>query len=323
MGRLKIDNDIKKEICLYKKDNPILKNKEIQKYFQDKYQRKLSESTISEIVNQFDRYLFNFDSKNKFGIRSAAHPELEEALHMWYCEKRRLYIPISDDMLTTKAREFGNNFYGLYNVDFRCSHGWLANFKQRYGISMHTIHGEAGSVNKENIKIERSKLNELTSRYNPEDVYNLDELVLFFKMEPNKTLSSIGVAATGRKQSKERISIALCSNSTGTHRVRPLLIHKFKNPRCFKGKFDPNKLVDYYFNKKAWMTATIFSDWLTKFNKQMEKENRKVLLLVDNCNGHNIENRQLSNVLVSFLPPNMTSILQPMDAGIIKAFKGY
>ena len=47
------------------------------------------------------------------------------------------------------------------------------------------------------------------------------------KLEPNKTLASIGVSTTGRKQSKERISIAICANSTGTHRLRPLLIHKF------------------------------------------------------------------------------------------------
>jgi hypothetical protein len=41
-------------------------------------------------------------------------------------------------------------------------------------------------------------------------------------------------------------------------------------------------------------------------------------LLLDNASSHNAENiPTLSNIKVHFLPPNTTSILQPLDQGII------
>ncbi len=59
----------------------------------------------------------------------------------------------------------------------------------------------------------------------------------------------------------------------------------------------------------------------------MKKQNRKVLLLVDNAGGHNIsldfKNNKLTNVELHFMPPNTTSVLQPCDQGIIKTFKLY
>jgi hypothetical protein len=45
-------------------------------------------------------------------------------------------------------------------------------------------------------------------------------------------------------------------------------------------------------------------------------------LFLDNCTAHP-NNISASNVKVIFLPANTTSVLQPIDAGIIKCFKGY
>src|SRR5438067_245371 len=63
--------------------------------------------------------------------------------------------------------------------------------------------------------------------------------------------------------------------------------------------------------------------WLQEFDYQVgQKHGReRVLLLLDNCSSHKTENLTLSYVDVYFLPPNTTSKLQPMDAGIIMAFK--
>ena len=45
-------------------------------------------------------------------------------------------------------------------------------------------------------------------------------------------------------------------------------------------------------------------------------------LLLDNFSGHNIDlDQAIKNVQVEFLAPNTTSVLQPLDAGIINAFK--
>lgn len=47
------------------------------------------------------------------------------------------------------------------------------------------------------------------------------------------------------------------------------------------------------------------------------KTYRRILLLLDNCTAHlNLQN--LQNIDLKFLPPNTTSLIQPLDQGIIK-----
>ncbi|KAL4119165.1 hypothetical protein QTP88_012011 [Uroleucon formosanum] len=105
---------------------------------------------------------------------------------------------------------------------------------------------------------------------------------------------------------------------SGTEKLRPLLIGKSKKPRYFKQvKSLP---LDYYGNKKSWMTSEIFNLWLMKLDKKMVSEKRKILLFIDNCTAHNLTST-FNAIKVQFLPPNTTSVLQPLDQGMINNFK--
>ena len=139
-------------------------------------------------------------------------------------------------------------------------------------------------------------------------------------MEPDKTLATNRLS--GRKKNKERLSIALCTNADGSHKLNPLVIGKFGKPRCFKNININNLPMTYRYNAKAWMLSTVFQDWLQEFNREVaRKYNQRVLLLLDNCPSHKIDGLVLSHVDIHFLPPNTTSKIQPMDAGIIMSFK--
>ena len=74
-------------------------------------------------------------------------------------------------------------------------------------------------------------------------------------------------------------------------------------------------------NKKGWMTSKIFKEWLIKINNKFKFENRKVAMILDNCPSH-IDNN-MSNVKLFFLPAMTTSLIQPLDCGIIKIFKDF
>ncbi len=58
-------------------------------------------------------------------------------------------------------------------------------------------------------------------------------------------------------------------------------------------------------------------------------DGRKVILLLNNCNAHIKDvdpekfNIQLRNTTLLYLSPNITSKIQPCDAGIIRTFKAY
>ena len=149
----------------------------------------------------------------------------------------------------------------------------------------------------------------------------IDETALFYKLLPSATLSDSKV--TGIKIDKKRLSIAFLVNATGTELINPIVIGHNKKPRSF-GNWNPNSIVDYYFNSNAWMTMDIFSDWLLKLNNKMKIFNRHILLLIDNAGGHNITEetkKKLTHVNLEYFDPNVTSHIQPLDMGIIRSFK--
>ncbi|KAH9085154.1 hypothetical protein LEN26_020613 [Aphanomyces euteiches] len=88
-------------------------------------------------------------------------------------------------------------------------------------------------------------------------------------------------------------------------------------PRAFN-KMTPMN-VCWRSNKRAWMTADLFLQYIQRFNSSMKLKGRRVLLLLDNAPVH--AEIDLENTKLLFLPPNTTAGTQPLDAGIIKNFK--
>jgi hypothetical protein len=58
------------------------------------------------------------------------------------------------------------------------------------------------------------------------------------------------------------------------------------------------------------------------FDLKMQTEGRHVLLSIDNFSGHYID-YEPTNVEIDFFEPNLTSFIQPLDAGIIRCFKAH
>ena len=121
----------------------------------------------------------------------------------------------------------------------------------------------------------------------------------------------------GAKKAKEHITINACANATGTIKLPLLFIGKYNNPRCFRGINKETLPVIYRHQKNAWADATIFKDWFQNHFVPMAKEKLielgvepKVLLLMDNCPAQS-----------HFLSPNVTSLIQPMNQGVLERMK--
>jgi hypothetical protein len=69
------------------------------------------------------------------------------------------------------------------------------------------------------------------------------------------------------------------------------------------------------------MTSEIFTDFLRALDASFGALGRKILLFTDNCATHSSDTSSLRNVNVVSYPPNCTSIIQPLDLGVIKCFK--
>ena len=113
-------------------------------------------------------------------------------------------------------------------------------------------------------------------------------------------------------------------NAAGEKAIEPLVVWSSKKPRCFKNIKSLSKPhgIYYYSDTKAWVTTEIITSILGKINRQMEVAKRKIMLFMDNapCHPESLSERY-SDIKVMFLPKNMTSRLQPLDAGIIRNFK--
>ncbi|XP_053968099.1 jerky protein homolog-like isoform X3 [Anastrepha ludens] len=181
-----------------------------------------------------------------------------------------------------------------------------------------------------------------------DQLYNADELGLIWRLFPEKTYaSSLEKRTPGVKFEKQRITFLCCSNATGSHKLKILVIGKAKNPRCFRNF---QCLTDYKSSKSAWMTSAISKQWFQEsFVPQVSipfkfcsifkvnwlffkgtsflKEKAlpiKALLLIDNAPSHPngaeliTENGQISAM---FMPQNVTPLIQPMDQNAIKITK--
>ena len=98
-----------------------------------------------------------------------------------------------------------------------------------------------------------------------------------------------------------------------------LIIGKPENRRQMKRL--KNVWFTYYINDTAWVTEQIFFDYCLKLNNEFVKK-KSILLFIDNCKAHP-NNLSFSNLKIIFLPAYTTSVLQPMDAGVIKCCKIY
>lgn len=68
------------------------------------------------------------------------------------------------------------------------------------------------------------------------------------------------------------------------------------------------------------MTGIIMAEWLEQLDRKMAIQKRNILLFLDNAASHP-RNMKLKNIKICFLPPNTTSVSQPLDQGIIQNFK--
>jgi len=304
------------EIAEYKQKHPNSTQKQIQDWFYSKYNTIISQPSLSRILNAPTNTNTPAHLLQRKNTKTGTNTTLENALYQWF-SINQYKLNITNEMLQFKARELAGNFAfsGQLNT-IEYSTGWLERFKKRFNIKSRFKHGEAASIP----TIQNDKINEIKdqlSNYNPEDIYNMDETALFYRLQGQHSLSNAQIP--GFKLPKDRITLVLCTNSTGSHKLPLWIIGKYKNPRAFKSINTTRLPAIYKSNKKAWMNTILFKEWIHWLDIQVK---RPILLVMDNFSAHTMD-YNLKNIKTLFLPPNTTTKLQPLDAGIIHAFKAH
>ena len=227
--------------------------------------------------------------------------------------ENKLRVPFSDEELASIK-------------EFEGSLSWVSKKSQSLGWKSVILHGEAGDVDVEGVA---AKINEICAKirtYHPDNVYNMDETGLQYKCLPNRSYVKRAKVKTARgtkmMKVKDRVTIYVATNASGTDFVPLSVIGKSGIPACFRGH---ELKLTYYSQKKAWSDTATFKKWWFDFLKHIKKRtNDCVLLILDNCGPHcgkAEESMKDPQVEVIMLPPNCTSMYQPMDSGVIAMIK--
>uniref|UniRef100_H9GSD8 DDE-1 domain-containing protein n=1 Tax=Anolis carolinensis TaxID=28377 RepID=H9GSD8_ANOCA len=180
---------------------------------------------------------------------------------------------------------------------FAASKGWFHKCQKRYGLKSISLHGEAASA-------DTSAAEEYVSN-TFKDI--IKEGAIYQNKMPSRTfVMKEESKAPGFKAQKDR----------------PGLIYKSKNPRAIKNKNNNVLPLHWMHDPKAWIMKILTKDWFHQVKVYLAQKGLEfeILLLIDNAGGHAIDITH-DGIQVEFLPPNTTSLIQPMDQGIIRTFK--
>ena len=199
----------------------------------------ISKQQISDIRKNKDKILkFTDNIETSEGLKRkslklANDKRLDQALYTWFIQQRSTGTPISGPLLQEKAKHFSlqlhENGESPDHESFKASTGWLNKFKNRHGIRNLSIQGEKLSAAEETVEPFLEKLQKVIEEKGliPEQVYNVDETGLLWKCLPQRTLVSCREKSTpGFKKAKDRLTVLGCTNATGTHKLKPVLIGK-------------------------------------------------------------------------------------------------
>lgn len=264
----------------------------------------------SEIEEGWARNGNSLRKRNRHG----KDEDVETALLDWFTQVRQKDARVNGPLLRDKAEELARK---LGKENFVATEGWFHRWTKRMNVVYKKPQGEQRDADVSAVDSWlATQWPELSSEYSPDDIFNADETGLYYRALPETTYAFQNENTKGCKTVKDRITVLCCASMSGK-KEKLLVIGKSKNPRCFKNV--KNVPVDYHANANAWMTSTIFNEWLKKWDKRLT---RNILLLIDNCPAHIIEGT-LKRIRIVFLPANTTSLLQPLDQGIIRTHKAY
>lgn len=253
--------------------------------------------------------------------------KLESVLYTWFLQKRSIGDPVTEAMLKWKALEYNQLFNGIKGF-FEDINDFMNKFKTKHNIKYLANHGEKFSAEQDiNDNFYQEFTKYITDNKIPLDnIYNADETGLNWKMLPNNYISNSEYHLPETKSLESRVTLMMCTNATGSHKLPVFIIGKANNPYCLK---NINSIPVYVKQKNAWMNKKLMSKWyrevfLPEIDRVHSSSNEKCLLLLDNAHSH-LLTEHLNSInercQVIFLPPDVSSLVQPMNQGIIEKLK--
>lgn len=337
---------IKQKIAIIQKkyEEPKWTQEKLGQWAKDEFHlaKQPTQATVSNILKTREQLMKTNISQDFCRVRAVKYPELDAAVHTWILSLERNNIKYSGEDVKEKALQLVKQMQLPTDLSF--SNGWVSSFMERHQLKLKKNHrGDrnhaarnpttrtestpspssepmSGRHSVENVgllttQLELPRYNELLHLYAPRDIFSMDEVGLFYCLEPKKTKSRRTSLANSK--SKVRITLTLAVNMDASEKLEQAFVGVARSPSSFQQQTAQElRFGQYYYNSNAWMTGPIFQDWVLQLNHAMLEQNRRILMLVDDAPSH-VE-MDLSNVRTLVLPPKRS---HPFSVGVTRTFK--
>ena len=181
--------------------------------------------------------------------------------------------------------------------------------------------GQNGRFRTESVAPARLQLKRKLALFPVQDIFNSDEASVLCRSFPIHANRSTQRPAT-HERVKDRLTV-ICFVLADRRKGPLVIIGTSKRPRSFPRRFDAlhDFFVFYQTQKDAWNTKNLWKITSNDYNNICALEGRTLLSVVENCSTYVIDYGKFGHWRNIFLPPNMTSCLQPVDAVIWRSFK--
>ena len=210
---------------------------------------------------------------------------------------------------------FLNSVEKLNMEKFKASETWARKWARDHQVM--STKPETGTQT-EVAQAKLTALQKVVAEFTPERVYTMTSTSLFYRILPHRTyVSKLStqkrVRACKGLKSKDRLTLYMSTNESGTDKLPIACIGKYENPACFQVAAQKN--LPYLSQKQALSDAGTYQRWwrtvfLPHVRTHLE-EHEKCLLLVEDmgpCKAELLKD-PTGQVRVEALPPSQSNTL--------------
>ncbi|CCF57242.1 hypothetical protein KAFR_0C02490 [Kazachstania africana CBS 2517] len=323
-------------ICLMAERHPKWTQLDLAKWAYDTFQlpKIPSQGTISRLLAKKAIYMNSKENeKDANRLRKPNNVLVRKILQEWISQSIWNGIPITSPIIQDTAQSVWHRIPAKYregNGSF--SYKWISNFLSKMDVNISMLDEELPKTPKIWTFEERNILKDFFSKIRPNDLFTLDETFLAY----NLPLDYSQYETSNIQRKIEVATVMLCSNLTGTEKLKPLVVGKYNSYKSFRNYFPNDPIdpisqsqlgekmakkfdIDYHSNRKSWLTSSLFHNWLARWDKRLVADNRKIWIVLDDSCSHRIINLHLQNITLVYSSSN--SRFLPFNWGVLDEFK--
>ena len=290
----------------------------------------------------------NLSVPNRSRLYLPKYPVMERELVKQLKEKRSRKARVSALWIRTTAKNLSTD------TNFKASNGWLFRFLRRNKIRYRKRKNQksvSAEEKRSKLQLWHQKLcyevlpyrnghigsyDGMFGRFPPDRRYNMDQVPMPFVVEQNDTYTEetdchVHVRGVGSEGlSKRQYTVHVFINAGGTGNGYIDLICRGQGKRVSQVEKEAyNTKVNVRWQKKAWVDREVMIDIAKSFVlfKREKHGDDAVLLFADNLDAHCyqpvLDIFAEANILVWFIVPGCTDLIQPIDAGIGRSIRIY